>query len=115
MNAAEIAVLVQDLRTYTSYKNAATLIESQQKEIEGWKEKFNQVWFNLERLLSSCQRSFTKSELALEITRSQLLEKEIEVTMEIEELRKIVPCPPNAITWERGIEILNHVQKLCWP
>lgn len=32
-----------------------------------------------------------------------------------EELRQLVPKPPNAITWERGVEILNHVQKLCWP
>lgn len=32
----------------------------------------------------------------------------------LEKLKAAVPKPPNAITWEQGVYILNLVQEACW-
>lgn len=33
----------------------------------------------------------------------------------MDKLRQMTPEPPNAITWERGVEILNVVQEHLYP
>lgn len=32
-----------------------------------------------------------------------------------DELKLMVPKPPNAITWEHGVELLNRLQAICYP